>query len=103
MAKKIQVVLVAAFLCLPAQANGAIASCPPRDALIATLGQKHGEAPVAGGPTNAGGLIQVFATPHGAGKDTWSLVLHLPNGTSCLIAAGEGWRAIEPVASGPKT
>jgi hypothetical protein len=26
---------------------------------------------------------------------TWTIILSSPNGTSCLVAAGEGWRGLK--------
>jgi hypothetical protein len=34
---------------------------------------------------------------------TWSIIVTAPDGKSCLVAAGEGWRALEQVALDPET
>jgi hypothetical protein len=65
--------------------------CDQRASVIGRLAEKYGEAPVAIGVTTAGALVEVLATGDGG---TWTIIVSNPNGTSCLIAAGEGWRAL---------
>jgi len=55
---------------------------------------------VALGVTNNGGLVEVLSTNEGT---TWSIIVTAPDGKSCLVAAGEGWRALEQVALDPET
>lgn len=66
--------------------------CNDRDSVIALLAKKYKEAPVALGVTNTGGLVEVLSTGNG---DTWTIIVTTPQGLSCLVAAGEGWHAIE--------
>ena len=33
---------------------------------------------------------------------TWTIIVSMPNGTSCLLAAGENWQPVERVAQGPQ-
>ncbi len=75
------------------------AACAPRATALAHLAKKYGEAPVAIGVTNKGGLVEVLTTDDG---NTWTIIVTLPNGTSCMVAAGEGWRVVErkPVGEG---
>ena len=65
--------------------------CDQRAKVIGHLAQKYKEAPVAIGVTNTGGMVEVLATRDGG---TWTIILSSPNGTSCLLAAGEGWRGL---------
>ena len=37
----------------------------------------------------------------GEGK-TWSIIITSPQGMSCLVAAGEGWRMMEKLAREPE-
>ncbi len=64
-------------------------ACNPRTDVLGHLAKKYGEAPVAIGVTNKGGLVEVLTTGDG---NTWTIIVSQPNGTSCMIAAGEGWR-----------
>ena len=72
----------------PAQAQ----QCDQRARVIGHLAQKYKEAPVAIGVTSTGGMVEVLTTGDGG---TWTIILSNPNGTSCLVAAGEGWRALQ--------
>ena len=72
----------------PAQAQ----QCDQRARVIGHLAQKYKEAPVAIGVTSTGGMVEVLSTGDGG---TWTIILSNPNGTSCLVAAGEGWRALQ--------
>jgi len=73
------------------QAPGQAQQCDERTKVIGHLASKYREAPVAIGVTSAGGLVEVLSTGDG---NTWTIIVSNPNGVSCLIAAGEGWRAI---------
>lgn len=67
-------------------------ACDQRQKVIGHLAAKYREAPIAVGVTNSGGLVEVLSTGSG---DTWTIIVSSPDGTSCLIAAGEGWRIIK--------
>jgi len=69
--------------------------CDSRDKILATLAAKYSEAPVAVGLTSKGGLVEVLSTGDG---NTWTIIMSTPDGKSCLVAAGEGWREKEAVA-----
>ena len=65
--------------------------CDERTKVLGHLATKYREAPVAIGVTSAGGLVEVLSTGDG---NTWTIIVSNPNGVACLVAAGEGWRAI---------
>lgn len=72
--------------------------CGERAAFARALAQHHQEAPVAVGVANDGSsLVELFASPGGA---SWTIMLTLPNGDACVIAAGEDWQRV-PIALGP--
>lgn len=73
--------------------------CDQRESVLQVLEQKYKEAPVALGVTHNGGLVEVLSTGNGT---TWSIIVTTPQGMSCLVAAGEGWRAMEQVAADPE-
>ena len=73
--------------------------CNTRDSVVSLLGNKYQEAPVAVGVTNTGGLVEVLSTEDG---NTWTIIVTTPQGMSCLVAAGEGWRVKEQVALEPE-
>ena len=86
----------AAILGLAAQVSAAQPAqgqtCDQRQRVIGHLAAKYKEAPIAIGVTNAGGLVEVLSTGDG---QTWTIIVSSPDGTSCLLATGEGWRAIQ--------
>ncbi len=67
-------------------------ACDLRDRILDHLAQKYDESPVAIGVTNKGGLVEVLTSGDGG---TWTIIVTFPNGTSCLVAAGEGWRSVQ--------
>ncbi len=66
--------------------------CDQRARVIGHLAKIYKEAPVAIGVTTTGGMVEVLTTGDGG---TWTIILSNPNGISCLVAAGEGWRALQ--------
>ena len=86
----------AVLLATPAAAEP---QCNVRDKVVDLLETKYKEAPVAVGVTNNGGLVEVLST--GAGE-TWTIIITTPQGMSCLVAAGEGWRPVEQLALEPE-
>lgn len=82
-----------------APAGGATAAtCDRRPAVLRQLEGKYAEKPVAIGVANNGGVVEVLTTKDGA---TWTIVITLPNGMTCLVAAGEDWESIPNVKFGP--
>ncbi len=85
----------------PALAQGAPAACGARDGVLSQLERKYGEVPVAIGVTGGvggGQLIELLTAKDGL---TWTIILTTPQGLSCLIASGEGWRPLAPAPDGP--
>ena len=46
---------------------------------------------IALGLASGGRLVEVFSTEDGS---TWTLLLTAPDGTSCMMAEGQGWSAL---------
>lgn len=67
-------------------------ACLPRDDILGQLAKKYSEVPVALGVTSKGGLVEVLTTSNGS---TWTIIITTPQGTSCMIATGEGWRTMD--------
>lgn len=74
--------------------------CNTRDDVLERLATKYQEVLIAGGVTNSGGLVEVFTTSDGS---TWTIIISTPQGLSCLVATGEGWRTKEPVEPEPES
>ena len=80
---------------IPAAAH-AEPQCNTRDKVLSQLKELYGEDPIALGVTHNGGLIEVLSN----GK-TFSIIISSPQGMSCLVAAGEGWRQFGPRTPDP--
>lgn len=74
-------------------------SCNLRGQVLDHLAMKYGEIPTATGVTEGGGLIELLVDPV---DDTWTLILSMPNGQSCILAMGEGWRPVSDSDEGPQ-
>ncbi len=62
--------------------------CPPRHEIEDYLASEFQEQPVASGIANNGGVIEVFASDE---LGTWTIIITMPSGESCMIAAGQDW------------
>ncbi len=91
--------LFAASSCLVVLGTPASAQsqCGPREQLVKSLGERYREAPVGVGVMQPNQVLELFTSDAGS----WTMVVTLPNGTSCLIAAGESWNSIIPVKGTP--
>lgn len=75
-------------------------ACADRDTVLGDLGNKYNEAPSAVGLASNGGLIEILTS---ADKATWTIIVSMPDGTSCLLAAGEDWQDLQRVEpEGPR-
>jgi len=83
--------LATAFFASGAQAAPA---CGKRDDILAQLSARYREAPVGIGVAGNGGLIELLTARTGA---TWTLLITLPNGPTCLLAAGQDWQPLQTV------
>lgn len=70
--------------------------CNDRATLTALLARDHHEAQVALG-ISQGQVIEVWATKDGS---TFSILISLPNGQSCMVGHGENWQATIPAKPG---
>jgi len=61
--------------------------CAPRDDLVSQLDAQFQESQKAVGLLGEQAVMEVFASDQG----TWTILTTDTNGTSCIVAAGEGW------------
>ncbi|MCH7839125.1 MAG: hypothetical protein IID38_02670 [Planctomycetes bacterium] len=73
--------------------------CNERADILALLAKKYHETPIAAGVTDTGDLVEVFADHKG---DTWTIIETTPQGMSCVLATGEGWRNMEQISLDPE-
>lgn len=87
------VMLAAATVSLlaAAPAYAQSAACSSRDEVLKQLSSHYSEAPVGMGVVSNGSIIEFLSSKAG---QTWTIILTMPNGVSCLIAAGESWERI---------
>ncbi|MFZ5749898.1 MAG: hypothetical protein ACOY5U_02410 [Pseudomonadota bacterium] len=88
--------LVALLLLLPTQAA---AECLDLDRILQRLDRYFGEVPVFAGAGDAGdvGATIVTAAPDGT---TFTVLVVRPDGTACMIGAGNGWSIARPAPAG---
>lgn len=86
-----QIIFAVAFAtCLLfATAAQATPQCGQRSQIIGYLAKTYQEAPVGIGVTGKGALVELLTDKN---SKTWSILITYPNGVTCLIASGEGWR-----------
>ncbi len=63
--------------------------CADRGRVVEGLREDFGEVPVGMGMTAGGAVVELYVS---ADRSTWTAVVSLPNGQTCVIAAGEAWR-----------
>lgn len=73
--------------------------CTTRAEVTKQLDSRYSEAPVAIGLSRNGGVVEVFSTSDGS---TWTMIITMPDGTSCMMAAGEAWENLPALLRGPK-
>lgn len=70
-------------------------ACAERTKVIERLAEKYGETRQAMGLHQNNGVLEVYASEE---TGTWTILVTMPNGLSCLIAAGQGWDGVaDPV------
>ncbi len=74
------------------------ASCAQRDQVVERLQNKYGETRQSMGLGNNNGVVEVFAS---LDTGTWTILVTLPNGMSCLIASGQSWEQVADKAVAP--
>ena len=72
-------------------------TCTDRSSALSHLSKAYEEQPVAMGLASSGGVVEVLTNEKGT---SWSIIVTMPSGQTCLVAAGEGWEALQPVVSG---
>jgi hypothetical protein len=63
--------------------------CQKRAAMLELLAKDFSEQPMAVGMETSGGVIELLTSANGS----WTLILTLPTGLSCLVATGDDWTA----------
>lgn len=83
--------LVAATALTASAAEEGPQGCATRAKVLNHLSANYAEAPVAIGLAQNGGVIELLTSGQG---NTWTIIITMPDGTSCMLAAGEDWEQI---------
>jgi len=83
------VLALAALLTLLAAPARGQSHCADRDVVIKQLAAKYGESYAGGGLRGSGAIFEVWRSSE---HRTWTIIKTLPNGKSCVMAAGTDWR-----------
>jgi hypothetical protein len=94
MLKTLTATAVVTALSLPATAQTV---CGERTKFLKHLSSGYSEAPVAMGLVSNGSILEVLASKDGS----WTIIVTQPDGTSCVVAAGEAWEDMPQLAMGP--
>jgi hypothetical protein len=82
---------LAALLAVAPISAAAQPMCMTRAEMLDHLTRGYKEKPTALGLSSAGGVYEVLTSRNGK---TWTIILTLPTGISCVIAAGRSWHSI---------
>ena len=85
--------LIAALASMPATAQ---TLCGKSGEMLGKLNGIYTETPSGMGLSSNGGVVEILTSPKGY---TWTIIITLPNGTSCLVAAGENWEKMPQKAA----
>jgi len=86
--RTLKTLLVVAAATFPAAAI-AQNHCADREVVTKQLAAKYGETFAGGGLRNSDAIFEVWkSAEHG----TWTIIMTMPNGKSCVMAAGTDWR-----------
>ena len=80
----------------PLVAQAQFAMCGERAQIVEQLKVKYKETPHAIGVISDNGVAELFLSE----KGTWTMLMTLTNGKSCIIAAGHSWDAVPTLARG---
>jgi hypothetical protein len=70
-------------------------TCTSRSETVAELLRSYGETRVGLGITGNGDVIEILASE---GGESWTIILTMPNGVTCMIAAGNSWELLPLVS-----
>jgi hypothetical protein len=85
----IAVILLASTTTLEANQHQIV--CSKRADVVKYLSNKFKEKPISMGLANNGGIVEIFSNQTGA---SWTIIITMPNGISCILSAGENWEKI---------
>jgi hypothetical protein len=91
MFRTVLVMTTAALIFVGKPAAAQQLACTERGEVVSHLSSEYSEEPVAMGLANNGGVVEILSNKNGK---SWTIILTMPNGVSCMIAAGESWESL---------
>jgi hypothetical protein len=67
-------------------------NCAQRSQVVERLQTKYGESRKSVGLAAKNGVVETYASDE---SGTWTIVITLPNGMTCLVAAGNSFEPVE--------
>ena len=77
-------------------ANSASNQCTSRTAMVDALARKYREERRGIGIASRAGVMEFYVSHAG----TWTVLMTMPNGMSCILAAGRDWEDIAATPAG---
>ena len=71
-------------------------NCAERSRVIERLQSKYGESRQSVGLAANNGVVETYASSE---SGTWTIVITLPNGITCLVAAGNSFEPVNEAAA----
>jgi hypothetical protein len=97
MTTRVSLALATALLAgLAISSSAAAAPCGKREDVVKFLDSNYKERREAMGMAGNNQLVEVYVSETGS----WTIVMSMPGGNSCIIGAGEAWQQL-PKAAGP--
>lgn len=67
-------------------------NCAPRERVVTMLAEKYQESRRSIGLATQGRVMEVYASEE---SGSWSIVVTLPNGVTCLVASGQAFEEVD--------
>lgn len=77
-------------LSAPQPAPAETRTCAAHEQVVERLAERYGETLQSMGMHSSNGLLEVYASEE---TGTWTILVTSPDGTACLLAAGQMWEA----------
>jgi len=74
-------------------------NCGQRTTVLDYLSARYSEKPIAMGIAANGGLIEVLTSTEGT---TFTIIVTMPEGQTCMVAAGESWENLADALAKPQ-
>ncbi len=95
-----RVLAASAFFTAAAAPAWAQHVCADRDTLTDSLADEYAERQTARGMSDSGNVIEVLSDKDGK---TWTIIMTMPDGVSCIIATGQDWEDVPEQLAGSDT